>query len=57
MVTEILWQLSKACGKKSPCLVATGGYAPAVLRDAGFEIDLQPDLTLWGVARIAERNL
>ena len=57
MVTEILWQLSKACGKKSPCLVATGGHAPAVLRDAGFGIDLQPDLTLWGIARIAERNL
>lgn len=57
MVTEILWQLSKACGKKSPYLVATGGHAETVLRDAGFEIDLQPDLTLWGIAHIAERNL
>ena len=57
MVTEILWQLSKACGKKEPYLVATGGFAPAVLRDAGFEMDWQPDLTLYGIARIAERNL
>lgn len=57
MVTEILWQLSKACGRKEPALVATGGDAEAVLRDAGFRMALHPDLTLHGIALITERNL
>ena len=56
MVTEILWQLSKACGKKEPFLCATGGYAKPVLADAGLKIPVVPDLTLHGLARIYERN-
>ena len=56
MVVEVLWQLSKACGKKEPCVCATGGYAPAVLADAGLDLPTLPDLTLHGLARIFERN-
>ena len=57
MVTEILWQLSKACGKQEPYLVATGGWAKRVMKDAGLEVPVVEELTLWGVGRIAERNL
>jgi len=56
MVTEIIWQLSKACGKKDPFLCATGGWAKQVLADTGLKIPLIPDLTLHGIARIAEKN-
>ncbi len=56
MVTEILWQLSKVCGKKEPAICATGGYARAVLAVAGFQMQVIPDLTLHGLARIYERN-
>jgi len=56
MVTEIIWQLSKACGKKDPYLCVTGGWAKTVLKDAGLTFPLLPDLTLHGVARITERN-
>jgi type III pantothenate kinase len=56
MVTEILWQLSKACGKKDPFMCATGGWAKTVQQDAGLKLPLLPDLTLHGVARITERN-
>ena len=56
MVTEILWQLSKACGRKNPNVCATGGFAGQVLVDAGLKIPVLPDLTLHGIARIYERN-
>ncbi len=56
MVTEILWQLGKACGKKEPCVCATGGYAKQILADAGLKIPVIPDLTLHGIARIFEMN-
>ena len=56
MVTEILWQLGKACGRKEPCICATGGYARRILTDAGLKIPIYPDLTLHGLARINERN-
>ena len=56
MVTEILWQLSKACGKAEPTVCATGGYAKRVLADAGLSIPAMPDLTLHGLGRIYERN-
>ncbi len=56
MVTEILWQLSKACGKRNPAVCATGGHARQVLKDAGLKIPVVPDLTLHGIARIYERN-
>ena len=56
MVTEILWQLSKACGKRNPAICATGGHARQVLKDAGLKIPVVPDLTLHGIARIYERN-
>lgn len=56
MVTEILWQLGKACGKKAPFICATGGYAKQVLADAGLKIPVIPDLTLHGIARIYELN-
>lgn len=56
MVTEILWQLSKACGRTNPHVCATGGYAKAILADAGLKIPVIPDLTLHGIARIYERN-
>ena len=56
MVTEILWQLSKACGRKNPFVCATGGYAKQILADAGLRIPVIPDLTLHGIARIYERN-
>ena len=56
MVTEILWQLGKACGKKEPFICATGGHAKQILADAGLKIPVIPDLTLHGIARIYERN-
>ncbi len=56
MVTEILWQLAKTCGKHNPHVCATGGYARQVLADAGLKIPVIPDLTLHGIARIYERN-
>jgi type III pantothenate kinase len=56
MVTEILWQLGKACGKKNPGVIATGGYARPVLTAAGLKIPVYPDLTLSGLARIYEIN-
>ena len=56
MVTEILWQLGKACGKKAPFVCATGGFAKQVLADAGLKIPVYPDLTLHGLARIYELN-
>ena len=56
MVTEILWQLGKACGKKAPFVCATGGFAKHVLADAGLKIPVYPDLTLHGLARIYELN-
>ena len=57
MVTEILWQLGKACGKKNHFVCATGGYAKQVLSDAGLKIQVIPDLTLHGIARIYELNV
>ncbi len=56
MVTEILWQLGKACGKQSHSICATGGYANQVLADVGLKIPVIPDLTLHGIARIYEIN-
>ena len=56
MVTEILWQLGKAGGKKEPCICATGGYAKQILADAGLKIPVYPDLTLHGLGRIYELN-
>ena len=56
MVVEILWQLSKTCGKKNPQICATGGFAKQVLADAGLKIPVMPDLTLHGIARIYEQN-
>lgn len=58
MVTEILWQLSKACPKGSePVIAATGGWAERVAEDAGFKMAVVPELTLEGVALMAERTL
>lgn len=56
MVTEILRQLGKACGKRKPAVCATGGYAKPVLAAAGLNIPVLPDLTLHGLARIWEIN-
>lgn len=58
MVSEILWQLAKACPKGAdPTIVATGGWAERVAADAGFAMAVVPDLTLEGVALVAERTL
>lgn len=57
MVTEIIWQLSKRCGRRNPVIMATGGWAHAVSASAGFAMDVVPDLTLLGTALIAERSL
>ena len=56
MVTEILWQLSKACGRREARVCATGGYAKMVIATAGLSIPVYPDLTLHGLARIYELN-
>lgn len=57
MVTEIIWQLTKECGRRNPVVVATGGWASAVAAGAGFAMDVVPELTLVGTALIAERTL
>lgn len=56
MVTEIIWQLAKSCGKTDPACVATGGYAKQVMTDAGLTIPVVPDLALCGIGRIFELN-
>lgn len=57
MVTEIVWQLTKCCGRRDPLVMATGGWADAVAAGAGFDMDVVPELTLVGAALIAERTL
>lgn len=57
MVTEILWQLSKACGKGEPAIVATGGWAEQVAKDAGFAMAVVPELTLEGIGWMFERSV
>ena len=57
MVTEIIWQLTKECGRRNPVVLATGGWAAFVAAGAGFAIDVVPELTLAGAALIAERTL
>ena len=56
MVTEMLYQLSKACGKKAPMVCATGGYARRMMAATALGIPVIPDLTLHGLARIFESN-
>lgn len=56
MVTEILWQLAKSCGKKDPVIAATGGWAGTVAADAGFEMAVVPELTLEGIGLIWARS-
>ena len=57
MVTEIVWQLTKLCGRRDPIVMATGGWAQEVAANAGFAMDVVPELTLMGAALIAERTL
>ncbi len=56
MIEEILRQLSKACGRYTPAICATGGHARRVLADSGLKMARFPDLTLHGLARIYEMN-
>lgn len=56
MVREILWQLIKGLGHTRVEVCATGGYASKLQRELGIPLKVAPDLTLWGIGRIYERN-
>ena len=55
IVRELLRHLQRPFRGRAAC-VATGGYAEWVLRDAGMDIVLDPDLTLFGLGVIFERG-
>jgi pantothenate kinase type III len=55
MVREILAELRKELGRGMN-VCATGGFARWVLADFNGSIPVDPNLTLKGLARIAELN-
>ena len=56
MVREIVAELKRNF-KESFRLVATGGFAKWVLKDAGMNFVIDPDLTLYGTGLICAKNL
>ncbi len=56
MVREIFARLKHTLKSRRIRLCATGGYAPWVLDGCDLPVSLDPDLTLYGIARIYELN-
>ncbi|MFH1476088.1 MAG: type III pantothenate kinase [Verrucomicrobiota bacterium] len=56
MVREIFIRLSRTLKNRSVCLCATGGYAAWALAGCDLPVRIDPDLTLFGIARIDELN-
>ena len=55
MVREIVAELKKCYPEVEFKLVATGGFAPVVLKDIGLEFTIDPELTLDGCELICSR--
>jgi len=56
MLREIFIRLSRTLKGRSVRLCATGGYAAWVLAGCDLRVRIDPDLTLYGIARIYELN-
>jgi pantothenate kinase type III len=56
MVREILANLRKGLRGKNITLCATGGFAKWVLKDMNESFVFDPDLTLYGLGVIFDRN-
>lgn len=56
MVREIFTHLQRTLKIRSVRLCATGGYAAWVLAGCDLPVRIDPDLTLFGIARIYELN-
>ena len=56
MVREIFTRLKHSLKSRRICLCATGGYAAWVLDGCDLPVRLDPELTLYGIARIYELN-
>ena len=56
LVREILSELKARLGWRNVAVCATGGYAKRILSGSGIRSRVDPDLTLYGAARIYERN-
>lgn len=56
MVREIFTRLRHTLKSRSVCLCATGGYAAWALEGCDLSVRIDPDLTLYGIARIYELN-
>jgi len=56
MVREIFIRLSRTLKSRSVRLCATGGYAAWALAGCDLKVRIDPDLTLYGIARIYELN-
>ncbi|MDD5678117.1 MAG: type III pantothenate kinase [Kiritimatiellae bacterium] len=56
MVREIFTRLQHTLKSRSVCLCATGGYAAWALAGCDLPVRIDPDLTLYGIARIYELN-
>ena len=56
MVREIFTRLQNTLKSRKICLCATGGYAAWALAESDLPVRIDPDLTLYGIARIYELN-
>ncbi|MBI2441754.1 MAG: type III pantothenate kinase [Lentisphaerae bacterium] len=56
MVREIFTHLQRVLGSRQVRLCATGGYAAWALAGGDLRVRIDPDLTLFGIARIYELN-
>jgi type III pantothenate kinase len=56
MVREIVAHICGGTAMKKVALCATGGYARWALEDIGMPFVIDPDLTLFGIARIFDLN-
>ncbi len=56
MVRELLGRLRAALGGRGVRCCATGGYAAWALAGGGLRVRLDPDLTLYGIARLYALN-
>jgi len=56
MVREIFTRLKRTLKSRSVRLCATGGYAAWALAGCDLRVRIDPDLTLYGIARIYELN-
>ena len=56
MVREIFTRLQRSLKNRAVCLCATGGYAAWALAGCDLPVRIDPNLTLFGIARIYDLN-